>query len=116
MSTPRIESYRFGQIVIDGQTYTKDVIVLPEGVKDNWWREKGHVLHPQDLDVVFEAHPDVLVVGQGAYGRMTVPSETQTALEAAGIELRASNSKEACHTYNQLRDQHTVVAALHLTC
>ena len=29
---PKIESYRFGHIVIDGETHTNDVIILPERV------------------------------------------------------------------------------------
>jgi hypothetical protein len=31
MSSPRIESYRFGRIVIDGHPYSKDLLILPTG-------------------------------------------------------------------------------------
>ncbi len=113
---PVIESYEFGQIVIDGTSYENDVIVLPDGVKAGWWREKGHVLQPQDLDAVMDAQPEVLVVGQGAYGRMRVTSETRQAVEAAGIELIAASTADAIQTYNDIRNQKKVAAALHLTC
>jgi hypothetical protein len=116
MATPHIEDYRFGRIVIDGQAYTDDVIILPDRVASSWWREKGHRLQPQDLDTVLEANPDVLVVGQGAYGRMTITNEAQDRLREAGIKLLASDTKEACETYNQIRTQQKAVAALHLTC
>ena len=72
----QIESYQFGRIVIDGQAYTADLILLPDRILDGWWRQEGHVLHPADLDAVFDAGPDLLIVGQGAYGRMRVADET----------------------------------------
>ena len=31
-----IESYKFGEIVIDGTTYTSDVIIYPDNVDDKW--------------------------------------------------------------------------------
>ena len=37
-------------------------------------------------------------------------------LQAADIELIAQPTKEACRTYNHLREQRTVAAVLHLTC
>jgi hypothetical protein len=114
--TPVIESYEFGQIVIDGTSYQNDVIVLPEEVLPEWWRDKGHVLKPQDLGAVIEAKPEVLVVGQGAYGRMRVTRKTTQALDDAGIELIASATPDAIETYNDLRDEKRTAAALHLTC
>lgn len=116
MNAPQIETYRFGHIVIDGRSYGKDVIILPDRVLGGWWRQEGHVLHPDDLGAVFKAEPDLLVVGQGAYGRMEVTQETRRALETAGIELIARPTEEACQTYNRACEQRAVAAALHLTC
>ncbi|MFN2224655.1 MAG: Mth938-like domain-containing protein [Anaerolineae bacterium] len=116
MAAPRIEDYRFGQIVVDGQTYEKDLIILPERIISGWWREKGHKLRAADLDAVLEAKPDVLVVGRGAYGRMSISNKAERALEQAGIELIARPTKEAIRTYNQLRQERRAAAALHLTC
>lgn len=116
MSTPQIEDYAFGHIVIDGERYEEDVIILPDRVEGNWWRDEGHTLQTQDLDAVFETDVDVLVVGQGAYGRMSVPQETRQALEEAGIEVVAHDTEEACQVYNRRRENGNVAAALHLTC
>ena len=116
MRAPQIDSYRFGHIVIDGQAHHKDVIIFPNRVLGRWWRKEGHLLQPDDLEAVFEAKPRVLVVGQGAYGQMAVAPETKQALEAAGIELIAQPTKEACQTYNKMLEQGDVVATLHLTC
>jgi hypothetical protein len=114
--TPQIESYRFGEIVVDGETHSKDLIILPDRVLGGWWREGGHKLQPADLEAVFEAEPEVLVVGQGAYGRMRVPAETKRTIEEQGIELIAQTTKKAIETYNEMRATRPVAAALHLTC
>jgi len=113
---PRIEHYRFGSITVDGQRHTQDLIILPERVIGGWWRKEGHALHPDDLTAVFEAAPEVLVVGTGAYGMMRVTEETRRALEEAGIRLIATPTAEAVKTYNGLREKQRVAAALHLTC
>jgi hypothetical protein len=116
MSVPEIESYRFGELAVDKQVHSKDLIILPEGVVAGWWRKEGHNLLPEDLEAVMAARPEVLVVGKGAYGRVRIAAETRQALQEHGIELIAENTKKACQTYNQLRLQKRVAAALHLTC
>jgi hypothetical protein len=116
MAKPRIESYQFGRIVIDAQAYSRDVIILPVGVVSNWRRIQGHSLSVDDLAAVLEISPEVLVIGQGAVSRMSVPIETSQVLEAAGMELFTAPTEEACQIYNTLREQKRVAAALHLTC
>ena len=113
----RIEDYRFGRIVIDGKTYTSDVIIFPDHVQSHWWREEGHVLQPADLWDVIQAKPKVLVVGTGHSGLMRIPPETEEYLREQGIELRAERTAAACKLYNRLSQAgERVVAALHLTC
>ena len=75
-----IESYQFGKIVVDGVSYSSDVVILGNAVHDNWRRIHGHVLSADDLESVIEARHSVLVVGCGAYGAMKVPKETRKAL------------------------------------
>lgn len=45
----RIKGYRFGRVVVDGLEQTRDVVVLPERVVENWWRAEGHALALADL-------------------------------------------------------------------
>ena len=116
MTAPRIDSFRSGHIVIDGQIHNKDVIIMPDLVIGGWWRREGHALHPDDLQAVLEAAPQTLVVGQGTSGLMRVTAETRQALQTAGIELVAQPTDQACQTYNRMRKEQTVAAALHLTC
>ena len=112
-----IEDYSFGRIVINGKTYTSDVIVFPDRVMSDWWRNEGHELCPSDLWEVVQAKPEVLVVGTGHSGLMRVLPETEKYLKAQGIKLVAERTAEACQTFNRLlRSGKKVVAALHLTC
>ncbi|HID62681.1 MAG TPA: hypothetical protein EYP49_08110 [Anaerolineae bacterium] len=112
-----IEDYRFGRIVIDGKAYTSDVIVFPDRVNDNWWRNEGHELCPADLWEVVQEKPEVLVVGTGRSGLMRVLPETEEYLQRQGIKLIAERTAEACQTFNRLsRSGEKVGAALHLTC
>ncbi len=111
-----IESYKFGRIVIRGKKYTTDVIIYPDRVEDNWWREEGHYLNPVDLWAVVQAKPEVLVVGTGYSGLMRISPETEKHLREHGIRLIAERTSEAVRVYNQLCRSTRVIAALHLTC
>jgi hypothetical protein len=115
---PNIEEYRFGRIEVGGHTYTQDLIILPDRIVANWWRKEGHVLHAEDLDVILDAEekPATLVVGRGAQGRMRIARDAHEALEDAGIDVIAESTEQACESYNALRGQGNIAAALHLTC
>ena len=114
---PRIEHYEFGRIVIDGKSYSSDVIVYPERVDADWWREEGHRLSPVDLWEVVQFKPEILVVGTGYSGVMDVPQETLDYLRKQGIQVVVQRTSSAWKTYNRLAAEgRKVVAALHLTC
>ena len=116
MSAPRVESYGFGQMVVDGEKYTNDLILLPDRVVPNWWREDGHRLSAKDLNEVFATKSEVLLVGTGAYGAMKVPQETRQAMQETGIELRITETDKAWRVYNELREKRKTAGAFHLTC
>jgi len=111
-----IDSYRFGLIVVNGKSYTSDVIIFPDGVRENWRRKAGHTLHFDDLSEALTEKPEVLVVGTGASGVMKVLPEVRLNLEAQGIRLIAQPTRKACDIYNQLCQSQKVIATLHLTC
>jgi hypothetical protein len=116
VGVPIINSYQFGQIDIDGDTYRRDVIIFPDRVMPNWWREQGHSLTLEDLHAVLAEKPELLIIGLGRYALMKIPAETRLALSQHGVELLELPTHEACEQYNQLSGTRKVVAALHLTC
>ena len=111
-----IEHYSFGKIIIDGKTYTSDVIIYPDRVDASWWRKEGHSLQADDLADIIGAKPDVLIVGTGFWGVMTVPENTLRFVVSKGIEISVEKTGKAIELYNIARKDRTVIAALHLTC
>jgi hypothetical protein len=82
-----VDSYHFGEIVIDGKKYTSDVIIYPDRVGDQWWRKEGHQLQKEDLEESLATNPDVIVVGTGDPGMLQVLPETEKLISSKGIEL-----------------------------
>lgn len=111
-----IDTYTFGNIMIDGKTYTSDVIIYPNRLSSSWWRKVGHELSVDDLEDVLDQKPDVIVVGMGDPGLMQVLPETEKLIKSRGIKLVVQPTKEACKTYNQQFPSQRVIAMLHLTC
>jgi hypothetical protein len=112
----KIDSYSFGRIVINGKTYTSDVIIYPDRVDGSWWRNEGHLLQLADLKEALQAKPEVLVIGTGAFGVMRVPRETVEHIAGQGIEVKVERTSRAAEVYNDLAGTKAVIAALHLTC
>jgi hypothetical protein len=114
-----IERYDFGHIIINGQGYSRDLILLPDRVISDWWRERGHSLAVADLEEVTQAPEqiDVLVIGTGAHGLMAVPPETRRHFEQLGVELIIRRTGFAVEEHNRHREAgQSVVTALHLAC
>lgn len=114
----RIENYQFGRIQINEEEYRNDVIIFPNKIKDDWWREEGHNLHLKDLEEVVAEKPEILIIGTGANGRMRVRGTVQKGLKKQGIkEVIVEKTDKACQKFNKyLQSDKEVVAALHLTC
>ncbi len=112
-----IDSYQFGNIVIDGVNYSSDVIILGGIVQANWWRKRGHLLSAEDLQPVIAAKPSVLIVGCGASGLMKVSDEVREVLLEEDIQLEAVDTAKAVERFNELSQTDVnIAAALHLTC
>jgi hypothetical protein len=111
----RIERYTFGEIVIDGQAYHDDLIILPDRIIPSWWRKEGHSLAPEDLTEVIKSRPVRFIMGCGAYGALHVPRATRDFLREQGIELIAQPTQQAVETFNATADT-TTACGLHLTC
>ena len=111
-----IESYSFGKIIIDGKTYNSDLIIFPDKIDDNWWREKSHNLSIADLQKILRSATAKIIIGTGAYGLMKVADETKDFLSNKNIAFQIEKTPKAVELYNSNEDKTGVVLALHLTC
>jgi hypothetical protein len=113
-----IDEYRHGRMVIDGRVQTKDLIVTRHGIRPNWWRDEGHTVTTEDLEVVLGDPPDVLIVGTGSAGRMQPTADVERVAQEAGIDLEVMPTAEAVERFNEVvgLGDVDVAAAFHLTC
>jgi hypothetical protein len=113
----KIDAYSFGFMSIDGKGYSTDLIIYPDGeVRSGWWRIQGHKLVPDDLERMDEFKPNVIVIGTGANGRMTVPNDTVRYLRTICGELIIEDTDEAVRRFNALSGSGSIIGMFHLTC
>lgn len=111
----RLSGYRFGRIEVDGEEWTRDVAVLPDGAKP-WIRKEGHRVHPEDLREVLAASPQMVIIGTGYSGVLKVTPEAEEFMRQKGIELLTLKTAEAVEAFSELSPKRKVCALLHLTC
>lgn len=114
--SPALTGYAFGRIDVDGEPHQRDLIALPGRIIADWRRLRGHRLQVEDLAAVFADPPELLIVGQGYFGRMKIDDRAAAALRERGIPLNALPTSSAVERYMMLRERKRVAAALHLTC
>jgi hypothetical protein len=114
--TMHIDSYSFGNIVINNKIYASDVIVFPDRVDPSWWRKEGHYLNKEDLSTIIEAKPEIVIIGTGQSGVMEVPRDTVVFLESHGIKVYIEKTGLAVNLFNSQPKDKTVIGAFHLTC
>jgi hypothetical protein len=111
----KIDVYDFGKIIIDGTTYSKDLIVFPDHIEENWWRKSGHNLVIEDLKDVIKVKPDKLFIGTGKFGFVKVKDDVIKHLNSIGVDVFIGKTDDAIKAYNS--ESHTnKVGAFHLTC
>jgi hypothetical protein len=112
---PRIERYRFGHVVVDGEEQRRDGIVLLDRVLTHWWRGEGHRLSLADLNEVIDELSERRLVGTGAYVQMRPDPEAVQELRRPGVEVEALPTDKTIRRHGEL-DPRRTAAALHLTC
>jgi len=112
-----IESYTYGKMVVDGQTYTEDVVVYPDRVEAKWKRKDESKLDVEDVRPLIEKDkPEVLVVGTGKHSLLKISREVREYLASQGVKLVAETTDLAMRSYNLLLKKGTrTVGAFALT-
>ncbi|WP_300458380.1 MTH938/NDUFAF3 family protein [Desulfobacula sp.] len=120
-SMPSIDYYRFGKIIVNSESITSDLMILPNGhILKNWRRKKGHFLAYDDIQPIIDATPEVLIVGTGAFGLMKTDPNLIETLKAVTknplklIQLRTGKAKEKYQ--KEIQGNKKIAACFHLTC
>ena len=113
----KIDSYKYGQIVVNGITYTSDIVIYHDRVDPHWSRHEEHRLIPADITDALNAQPDVLIIGTGYAGVLIVPKEIAAHIAAQGIEVLIEKTSKAVELYNSFQGtKKYAIAALHIAC
>ncbi|MCF8095755.1 MAG: Mth938-like domain-containing protein [Desulfobacteraceae bacterium] len=113
----RIEDYRFGSMRINGETYKRDLKIIKNSVRPDWWPKSSHLVTRDDIDDILKAEPEILVLGKGSPGQMEPDPALTEELEKKGIRLISRPTQEASEEFNRLQEENKNVAAgFHLTC
>jgi len=113
----RIERIAFGKLVLDGRTFTSDLIIHPDGrVVDGWRRQRGHHLSMEDISELVAGGPDVIVAGTGVFGRMSPEPGLEERMLKCGIRFLWERNKKAAEIFNHHVSTGRVGACFHLTC
>ncbi|ASJ05848.1 Mth938-like domain-containing protein [Thermococcus pacificus] len=111
----------FGKIIIDGKVYDHDVVVYPSGKieKRKKWLSKdkhgtSHKLDPDELREYLKEDFDVLLIGTGAYGMLSLLPESRELVK--GKEVIELPTGKAVERLNEMAKKKRVLAVFHVTC
>jgi hypothetical protein len=118
---PEIVYKKFGEIIINGETYKKDIVIengkVGKRKKGKSKEQKAKYGHTPltHLEKTIPWDCKTLVIGTGMYGRLPVVDEFKAEAEKRGVKLVILKTKEAVKYYldNFGPD---INAILHITC
>ena len=122
-----IEHYSWGKFIILGEEHSedgdvtvgkgKDIILFNNKVKE-WKKRKGHNLTKEMVEDAIDKEADILIIGNGADGALSVSRKVIDYIQDQGIKkVIVEKTPEACAEYNKLYHKgKKVVLLAHGTC
>jgi len=110
----------FGEIEIEGERYTHDVLIESGQVRKRnrkpskaYRGQYGHT--PLSVDEAIPWAGRRLIIGTGAYGSLPIMPQVHEEAGRRGVEIVAVPTKEACRLLADVESEQ-VNAILHITC
>ena len=97
-------------VEINGQRYTKSLIVVPDQLILDWSAASFSDLKQAHFTQILDLKPEVILLGTGNQHLFLHPKITQQ-LTNNGIALECMTTAAACRTYNILMSEGRTVAA-----
>ena len=115
----KFESFSFGEISIDGERYTHDVVIDRGEVRKRkkkaskpFREEFGHTPLSTEENIPWKCRR--LVIGTGAYGRLPVMDDVKLEAARRQVELLVLPTEEAIQSLE--KNSKDTNAILHVTC
>lgn len=107
-----IQGYSQGQVIVNGRSYRSSLIITPAEVVPEWRPRRFSDLSEQDITLLIDLQPEMIILGTGASHQFLHPSMTVSAMQRR-IGFETMDTAAACRTYNILMAEgRRVVAAL----
>jgi hypothetical protein len=112
---PRVDSFYFGTIIVDGKKYANDIKITPDGKVGE--KEKSHEITKHDVDEMILLGAELIIIGTGTAGAVKINNDAYVSAQVNGTEIVAMPTTQAVQEFNKLaRTKRKVGAIFHLTC
>lgn len=111
---PKINSFEFGSLTIGRKKYENDIIVSWDGEVNQ--RESSHIFSKEELIDILLKGPEIIVIGTGTAGLMTIGKNAENFAKQKNIEIVVKKTPEAIEEFNTLSKNKKVIAVIHVTC
>jgi uncharacterized protein len=96
-----VTAYGPGQVSVDGNSYTRSLLLLPDRIDPAWGPADFAGLSAEHLAALADLPCDVILLGTGARQRFPAPALLRPLVERGrGVEVM--DTPAACRTYNVL--------------
>jgi hypothetical protein len=119
---PYINSTEFGSITIDDKKYDQ-VLIVGEKVEEREYDKlkdffgTSHKIGEWELLELFNEKPEIIIIGTGQSGALTVDEKVINTIKEKGIELIIVKTPEAIISYNKkIQEGKKVNSLIHTTC
>ncbi|OIO47514.1 MAG: hypothetical protein COY09_01725 [Candidatus Portnoybacteria bacterium CG_4_10_14_0_2_um_filter_39_11] len=119
---PKIDSTKFGEIVIAGKKYGQVLIIGDKIVERDYDKLKklfgtAHKIADWEIEQLLSNNPEAIVIGTGQDGLLEVDEEFKRQMAGRGIELIVGKTFEALEVYNEkIKAGQRANALMHTTC
>jgi len=110
----RIDSFYFGNIIINGRKIQSDVIVSWNGEITE--KEGNHVFGRKEYEDILLRNPEVIVIGTGTVPNVKIDPDIEVTAKLNGIEIISKPTMQAIQEFNKLAKKKRAVGVMHLTC
>ena len=120
LRSPRISSFSWGHLEVEGQGTFKDAKLFPGGAQEWDWRKTGTThtsgIQPADVEELIEQGARVIILTKGVRNSLNISQKTLQLLEDKGIPAHILQTEKAVKTYNELIEKEQVGGLFHSTC
>ncbi len=111
----RIDGTSFGSITVNGKHYSHDVWILADGSIRR--RDRDHEFTLNELYLLLEGKPELVIVGTGQSGCVQVDKEAAELALKQGVKIIDDITPDALKRYNEaINARRRVAGAFHVTC